>query len=40
MHGTERVASGGAEGGTVMVAVSETGGADIALERRYGNDGS
>ena len=28
---TERVAGGGAEGRTVMVAVGETGGADIAL---------
>ena len=30
--GTERVARGGAEGGTVMVAVGETGGADITLD--------
>ena len=29
---TERVTGGGAEGGTVMVAVGETGGADIALD--------
>ena len=31
VDGTERVA-GGAEGGAVMVAVGETGGADIALD--------
>ena len=32
VDGTERVVGGGAEGGTVMVAVGETGGADIALD--------
>ena len=32
VDGTERVAGGGVEGGTVMVAVGETGGADIALD--------
>ena len=32
VDGTERVAGGGAEGGTVIVAVDETGGADIALD--------
>ena len=32
VDGTERVASGGAEGSMVMVAVGETGGAEIALD--------
>ena len=32
VDGTEGVASGGAEGGAVMVAVGEAGGADIALD--------
>ena len=32
VNGTERVAGGGAEGSTVMVAVGKTGGADIALD--------
>ena len=32
VDGTEGVASGGAEGGAVVVAVGEAGGADIALD--------
>ena len=32
VDGTEGVASGGAEGGAVMVAVGEADGADIALD--------
>ena len=32
VDGTEKVADGGAEGGTVMVTVDETGGTDIALD--------
>ena len=32
VDGTERVAGGGAEDGTVMVAVGETGGTDITLD--------